>query len=295
MNNSFTTPKKTKARKEEKDALLSTPRSLHIDWEETKHQVQPSPVPSLPPNTMVDSEEELLEQFWRESGVEAASAIAARLASSAVMLAAKFTLKQMTLERQASQMAQLGLGRVGWPKRKSADPLLGHREVPATWRFGSGPSRNAVALATPPRPYLKRKFQQEEDPDMVDMLGITPISPVVEQLRSSSMQGELAALHKLDAKDRVQRAMERLRRKEKVRDPRIIKKVRIQKEEELPSLEDYQDEEEDDHAGHGCSFDKKHQQEDTTDDEDDFPSPVPAIANQAVNTGAVNVNIMCSH
>ena len=108
------------------------------------------------------------------------------------------------------------------------------------------------------------------------------------------MQGELAALHKLDARERVQRAMERFIRREKVRDPRVLKKVRIQQEEELPSLEDYQ-EEEDDHAGHGCSFDKKNHDVETTDDEDDFPSPVPAIGNQAVNTGAVNVNIMCSH
>ena len=50
-------------------------------------------------------------------------------------------------------------------------------------------------------------------------------------------------------------------------------------------MEDYQ-EEEDDHAGHGCSFDKKNHDVETTDD---------AIGNQAVNTGAVNVNIMCSH
>ena len=192
----------------------------------------------------------------------------------------------MELNRQTDKMSGLGLGRVGWPSRKGPDSYrLAPTEVPATWRVGSGYSRRAAALATPPRrqPATKRKAT-DAGLEFHDLFGITPISPVVEQLRQSALTGELRALHQLDAKERVSRALERKERysrrlRKELRDSR----ERTYEEDELPTspLKDY-----DPHYGHGCEYDNG-----TSSDEES-----PSRGNVAnTNHGAVNVNVVCHH
>ena len=274
MNNSFNTPKKPRTsilKKEERDTPVSQ-RSLRID--EELSQGVTSPAASSASNKW-DNEEEMLENFWKQSGIEAASQIASRLASSAVMLAAKFTLTQMAKEREAASLASLG--RVGWPRRKLPEQLLA-QDVPASWRLSA--SRRAAALATPPRSY-KRKVAEEDDQPFVDMLGIAPLTPVTGQLRYTGIEAELAALHKLDARERVKRAMER-----RLRSRRNSKR----KEDDELALADYEDDDHFVHQGHGCEFEKRDDL--TSDDEDDVQ---PSAASSNVNNGAVNVNILCHH
>ena len=95
------------------------------------------------------------------SGISAAAEISSVLASSAVRLAARYTVQQMENERRVETLA--GLGRIGWPRR--AIPRHMERDIPASWRLLSRCSRRAEALATPPRrPLTRRTLEEEEDP-----------------------------------------------------------------------------------------------------------------------------------
>ena len=85
-------------------------------------------------------------------------------------------------------------------------------------------------------------------------------------------------MDKLDARDRVKRALDRKARLAR----KLRKELQAKREEdELSPLRDYEE-----HYGHGCEWDK-----DESSDEEDTQGP--AAAN--VNNGAVNVNILCQH
>ena len=227
-----------------------------------------------------DDEQLLLERFWQSSGVEAAAAISARLAASAVSLASRYVLKEMMLARQAREYSRdPRLGKVGWPKRKSPSKLAGGwRDVPATWRLNQACSRNVRAVATPPRRIPKRKYEAEEE-----MLGISPLSPVVQQLSQSAMQGQLAAMFKLDARERIKLAKQRRERE--------VRKLFDKQSLRIDEADDEDDElhDVDAHAGHGCEYEVRKD----SSSEDEVP---PAQMFVKAASPAVNISINnCLH
>ena len=279
MNNTeaMATPAKKAKRDNVKEEELTpaSARSLKIDMENSSLVASPATSSAR----RLDDEEELVEKFWRESGIECAAEIASRLASSAVQLAARYTMQQMALERRTAEMKQLGraeLGKVGWPRRKLPG-TSGVYDIPATWRTSPAYSRRAAALATPPR---RCKRKNEDDAFYPDLLGIAPITPMVNQLKANAFQGELAALSRLDNKARIGRA--KLRRERKME--RFFKRA-VEEEVEDETSSDGSLPELVEHVGHGC----EHDLQSSSSDEDDT-----AISNNAT-MGNVNVNIVCNH
>ena len=256
------TPAKKMKRDSVKEERLTPAslRSLHIDTDEDS-TTQPSPAASSTGLNMVEDEDEMMERFWRETGIDCAAEIASKLASSAVHLAAQYTMKQIYLEKKAAGFG--GQRRVGWPGRKLPGKLLDPVpvDIPATWRVSPTYSRRAMALATPPR-RLKRKADADMYPDL---LGIAPLAP------RDRIQSELAALSRLEGKARQGRAVARRERTKE----RAYKRQMIDTDsDELPDLVD-------DHVcgPSGCSYLS------SSDEDDDTP---------AQNTvGNVNVIVNC--
>ena len=146
-------------------------------------------------------------------------------------------------------------------------------------------------MATPPRLPTKRKY--EDDAAYYELSGIAPLQiPALGNLRhydggfdQFQFNSELAAVHKLEARDRANRAAERKERLAR-RLRKELREARETKEEdefEMSSspLKDYEE-----HYGHGCEYDQG-----STDDEDDKGSTLATN----INNGAVNVNILCPH
>ena len=261
----------TPAKKMRRDSNIkderSTPaslRSLHIDMEEP---LVPSP-DSAASLARRDMEEEMMERFWLENGVSCAAEIAAKLASSAVRLAAKHTMKEIAMERKMTAYGRPA--RVGWPGRMFPglnDPTLASN-IPAVWRVSPTVPRLAQAVATPSR---RVRRQAESYPDV---MGIAPLSPKAGRSTADKLQGELAALERIERRMRRSRAEARRQRTKE----RLLKRKAAYEEEEetdsdeLPELVPFHDCED-----NGCVT------EDT--DEDDQPPQSSATV------GRLNVTV----
>ena len=129
MKEEAVTPKSEKKMKLELDNLDSYSDSSHV----------PSParsMESLNGALEKEREEQMLENFWRESGVECVAEIASKLASSAVKIAVRMQLNKIKLEGRAAIMSRQGQGskRVGWPARKLPENAMASG-VPVSWRL----------------------------------------------------------------------------------------------------------------------------------------------------------------
>ena len=292
MNLSPKTEKATPTPKKERSTPGSI-RSLKIDVPSSPAiPIKPSPAASwrrgetdqLKPSpnnnrarTEMEQEDEMMERFWRASGVEAAAEISSQLASTAVRLAAKWTLMQIQNERTAATLS--GLGRVGWPSRAVPDYL--RDDIPASWRALRA-SRRAEALATPPRASFKRKLPEEGPepklPPCLEMLGIRPITP-----RRDTMQAELAALKAVTKRVKGARSVERREREER----RAMKFTREPEDEEdqLPLYEEMME-----HEGHGCAYEVRGRKEYDPDTDSDSEEEMMSGA----TTNNINV-VVCNH
>ena len=181
------------------------------------------------------------------------------------------------MEKRAAAFGRTG--RVGWPGSyvtgAMANPALVN--IPAVWKASPTVSRLSRAVATPPR-RPKRKPDSEWYPDI---LGIAPLSPRVAPLSprvdrvTNKLQGELAALERIERKTRLGRAEAR---RQRVRERLQKRKAVVAEEEEtesdeLPELVPYHDCDQ-----NGCVSD------DSSDDENKTP---PSAQNINV---VVNVN-----
>ena len=270
-NASNSTPAK-KMRRESYQNGRSTPeslRSLHIDFEET----EPSPAAS---SVREDEHEDLVEQFWRDSGIECAANIASKLASSAVRLAARHTLREIALEKRAAAFRRPG--RVGWPGSYASGVMTNPAlvNIPAVWRASPTVPRLSQAMATPPR-QPKRKPEAEWYPDI---LGIAPLSPKSDLAMNDKFQGELAALARIERKARLGRAearRQRIRERAQKRKPVVVEEEDTESDE-LPELVPYHDCDQ-----NGCVS------EDSSD-EDNKPPPSSQNATVGHLNVVVNVN-----
>ena len=109
---------------------------------------------------------------------------------------------------------------------------------------------------------------------------------MVKQLGQAAVQQELAAMRKLDARDRVRRArMRKVREEEREARSKFPILVDEIEEEDLPDL---LEPEVSVHDGHGCEYDRK---EESSDDEDPGTSQNVARGNAGVNINILN----CQH
>ena len=280
MKEEVVTPKLEKKMKLELDNLDSYSDSSRV----------PSParsMESLNGALEKEKEEQMLENFWLESGVECAAEIASKLASSAVKIAARMQFKKIELERRAAIMSRQGQGskRVGWPARKLPENVMA-RGVPASWRFSPGPTRyNMAAVVTTPPRYNKKKLQHHYQDEMFpDVLGVERL-PGSQADKLDNIQEELSALHRLDNKARITRVMERKERRLKMLKKKVLRKGEI---------ENLAEEEEEDDTGYKYKWEEYKWTNDNTSSSDEDGNVYHNSTNATM--APVNVNIVaCSN
>ena len=143
--------------------------------------------------------------------------------------------------------------------------------IHTVWRASPSVPRLSQAMATPPR-RPKRKPESELYPDI---LGIAPLSPRADRATANKLQGELAALERIERKTRLGRAeARRVRLRERaMKRKNVVAEEEETESDELPELVPYHDCEQ-----NGCVS------EDSSDDENKPPPP-----SQNATVGHLNV------